>query len=330
MADYLKPNETYIFSSTYFFSPALNIIGKIIIVVNAEFSQEEIPILHTAILTMTVRHLDNGLFGQDIVESRNGDNLGFLLVDRPLSGPDSLAEIFASGRLLAGVPTGLRSLVNPVPSSTKGCEATKCIAIIPVSTKVTTSSYDSLRFESLQMFSILAQRQQILAVSLVWLVYGGRQLLHGPRSPCMRELCKYFPTISRADLCRSPASLYIVYQPVQIFDMCGGGGSANGPARTFEINPTGLHTLEYRENAPPATKVLDLADLPCPPSHIADTIDPGAPYSPLIEALNQPFVFIESHPVELCLVGPVGDPPVYGVRVGDITGPNDGGIIPRV
>ncbi|KAL8656919.1 MAG: hypothetical protein Q9226_002440 [Calogaya cf. arnoldii] len=79
----------------------------------------------------------------------------------------------------------------------------------------------------------------------------------------------------------------------------------------------------------PSTKSLDLADLPCPPSDVAQVYDPELPYSPILKSefgvkhnLNvNPDGSI--NPDQHCVVAAVKDPPVRAVRVGKVTGLKD-------
>lgn len=94
-----------------------------------------------------------------------------------------------------------------------------------------------------------------------------------------------------------------------------------------------LSTLEYRSNAPPATKSLDFADLPCPPSDVAKMYDTGTPYFPilisLLRARNSTLDVLPNGTVsvndEACDVAAVRDPPVYAHWVPRISGKKDGG-----
>ena len=93
-----------------------------------------------------------------------------------------------------------------------------------------------------------------------------------------------------------------------------------------------LSTLGHQNDAPPATKAFDYADLPCPPSDVAQAYDPRAPYYPI---LVSPFgvKFNLKHDWGIngivgdheCEVAAVIDPPVHAVRVTEITGPEDEG-----
>lgn len=133
-------------------------------------------------------------------------------------------------------------------------------------------------------------------------------------------------------LYRDPSSVYVVYHSPQIFDRCRQWeDGVYGPPITMSYQSASLSTLEYRHNAPPATKSFDFADLPCSPSSVADAYSPGTPYFPV---LVSPFsirygLMVNGDGLALanqqCNVAAVRDPPVKGVRVGKITGPKEGG-----
>ncbi|KAI4267096.1 MAG: hypothetical protein LQ337_008520 [Flavoplaca oasis] len=109
-----------------------------------------------------------------------------------------------------------------------------------------------------------------------------------------------------------------------------------GPPVTLSYPSGALSTLEYQSDAPPATKVFNLEDLPCPPSTLADVYDPGLPYLPiLVSELSAKFnLFVDRETGylalgEICQVAAVIDPPIHATRVGKITGAKDqGGSIP--
>ncbi|KAL8880722.1 MAG: hypothetical protein Q9198_001928, partial [Flavoplaca austrocitrina] len=68
-----------------------------------------------------------------------------------------------------------------------------------------------------------------------------------------------------------PSSVYVVYQPPQIFDECRRfRGGVAGPPVTKSYPSSALSSLQYRSDAPPATKAIDFADLTCPPSDVAN------------------------------------------------------------
>lgn len=91
-----------------------------------------------------------------------------------------------------------------------------------------------------------------------------------------------------------------------------------------------MSTLEYRSNAPLATKTLDFADLPCPPSNVAEVYNSGAPYFPILVstfgARWNPHVSGDGGPVlsgPICDIAAIRDPPVRAHRVDKISGPKD-------
>lgn len=125
---------------------------------------------------------------------------------------------------------------------------------------------------------------------------------------------------------RDPSYVYVVYQPYQMFDMCRNWlGGMLEPATTIKYESTALSTLEYQSGAPPATKVMNFADLPCPPTGVTELVNPGAPYNPIlipkIQALD---MFVPRGEVK-CEAAAVKDPPVRAIRVGEISGLHDGG-----
>lgn len=116
--------------------------------------------------------------------------------------------------------------------------------------------------------------------------------------------------------------VYAVFQQPQIFDMCRNWtGGLKGPPITMSWPPKELSTIGYRSNAPPATKTLDLADLPCPPSNVAEIYDSRVPYYPI---LRNPFANSREELGD-CKVAAIRDPPVYATRVGQISGRKGGG-----
>lgn len=105
-----------------------------------------------------------------------------------------------------------------------------------------------------------------------------------------------------------------------------------GPPLTFAYLSEWLSTIEYKTEGPPATKAMNFADLPCGPSNVAQQLEPGVPYSPIlaVEALVSAFTVSRANgSVQYCDIAAVRDPPVRAVRVGKISGPKDGdGAIP--
>lgn len=98
---------------------------------------------------------------------------------------------------------------------------------------------------------------------------------------------------------------------------------------TTSFKPEQLQTLEYVSGADPVTKTMDFAVLPCPPSDVAQAYDPGTPYYPVLLLPWELTFFFVSQNGQIdgidCQVAAVRDPPVYARRVGQISGPNDGG-----
>ncbi len=124
------------------------------------------------------------------------------------------------------------------------------------------------------------------------------------------------------DINRHPSSVYVVYQPIHIFDNCRQWVGSISPL-TASFRSDTLSTLEYKTDAPPATKVMNYADLPCPPPAIAQYLNPEVSYSPI---LNQLFRTYDQPPnTTTCQMAGVIDPPVHAVRVDQIAGPKDGG-----
>ncbi len=121
---------------------------------------------------------------------------------------------------------------------------------------------------------------------------------------------------------RNPASVYVIYHNPQLFGMCRNwlGGLA-GPPLTYTYHSSELSTLEFRSNAPPATKVFEFADLPCPPTRIAEAHDAGAPYFPILAPIFPPEVSALAMRIDdrTCMAAAIRDPPVYGVFVKEIT-----------
>lgn len=69
---------------------------------------------------------------------------------------------------------------------------------------------------------------------------------------------------------------------------------------------------------------MNYADLPCPPPDLAQYLNPGVPYSPLLKQLFRTYAPINGSDV-VCEQPFVIDPPVRAVRVDRITRPKDGG-----
>ncbi|KAL8694406.1 MAG: hypothetical protein Q9224_003577 [Gallowayella concinna] len=199
--------------------------------------------LDTAVLfrtTFQVTTPSGDRFVRYITAPRAGFNeIGYMFVERPVPDPDTQFESLAQDKLLDGIPTSLRSAVDP----------------------------------SADVFYFSPDPTNTACLS-------------GITSPPLSPTSPPVPMIS---------------------------------------------SLEYRSNAPPATKVVDFADLPCPPSAVAKAYDPGVPYFPIIvPLLGVKFnLAIDRdgnwHSDFECAAAAVRDPPVRAIRVGKITGPKDGG-----
>ncbi|KAL9627052.1 MAG: hypothetical protein Q9204_006844 [Flavoplaca sp. TL-2023a] len=131
------------------------------------------------------------------------------------------------------------------------------------------------------------------------------------------------------DRFRDPSYVYVVYAGIQHFNGCRDWKRGQEHPTTASYRPEELSTLEYRAGAAPMAKTMDLADLPCPPSGVADVYKPGAPYYPiLLPPFNQELGKLvdgqyTSH--GWCEIAAIRDPPVHAHLVGRISGPKDGG-----
>ncbi|KAL8918403.1 MAG: hypothetical protein Q9208_007373 [Pyrenodesmia sp. 3 TL-2023] len=78
-------------------------------------------------------------FVRGILDPSDGADIGRVYIERPTPDPDTRFKSLLEDPLLAGIPTGLRSEVDPaslipLPTPTEGCrDLTRCIAIFPVS-----------------------------------------------------------------------------------------------------------------------------------------------------------------------------------------------------
>ena len=171
-------------NSTNFTDPLRLQIGDIV-----ALKEEFVPILYSAALETAINPWIGALCKRRILGP--GRDFGYLIVEPPVSDPDTLFESIAQDPLLAGLPSGLRSQLDPalvIPSPTIGCERKKCFQFIAV------SSLPSLRgpvfyspfadsAPSRQMYSISALIQQTRLVSQ--LLQARHRCLHRLPSPCM-------------------------------------------------------------------------------------------------------------------------------------------------
>ena len=136
LKDFIGPNATIFSAIEYMQGPDLARIGDILILIPSLK-----PMLPSAFLAgmmyKSKGNFANGpRFLRNIRDIRSGSSIGFVVVERPIPDPDTRFENLSSDSMLAAIPNGLRPWVDPaslVPSSTKGCATSKCIAIIPVS-----------------------------------------------------------------------------------------------------------------------------------------------------------------------------------------------------
>ena len=108
--------------------------------------------------------------------------------------------------------------------------------------------------------------------------------------------------------------------PPQLFDMCGTWVAGETSQNFWRVVEKDLSTLEYRSNAPPATRTLDVVDLQCPPSNVAEAYNSDFPYFPILVVdffAKENFARFEWAAVR--------DPPVHAHRVKSVSGRKGGG-----
>ncbi|KAL8656990.1 MAG: hypothetical protein Q9226_002361 [Calogaya cf. arnoldii] len=242
-------------------------IGDIVV-----YDEDVKPRLRSAMLqTVTYRWLDM-LYYRIIAENTGGSvprAIGYLIVEPPVQDPDIFFESLMQDPLLAGIPTGLRSQVDPAMSAD--------------------------------------------------VFYFGPEPTN---TACLSAITSLPPSPTPPPIPMDPSSVYVVYQSIHIFDNCRRWVGANAQL-TASFNSDTLSTLEYKTDAPPATKVMNYADLPCPPPDIAQHYDPRFPYSPMLKQLFRTYMSLNGS-ME-CEQAAVRDPPARAVRVDKISGPKDGG-----
>ena len=104
------------------------------------------------------------------------------------------------------------------------------------------------------------------------------------------------------------------------------GGSDAPVTRSYLLER--LSTLEVNKFGYPVTNSLDYADLPCPPSNVAQAFDSRIPYSPILAVEEDSIIsFTRSlnGSIQHCHIADIMNPPVHAKRMGEITGPKDGG-----
>ncbi|KAL9596521.1 MAG: hypothetical protein Q9219_005742 [cf. Caloplaca sp. 3 TL-2023] len=251
--------------------------------------------LRSGILATLVYPLPNGLFGRNILVPAGGSQIsfiGYLVMGRPVPDPDTIFDSLAQDPILAEFPSALRSEVDPaslLPSPTPGCARDRCM--------------------------------QFIASADVF--------YHGPEptnTACLSALTGSPPLPTTPPIDMDPASVYVVLQPIQVFNECREWIGGNIFPVTASFRSDTLSTIEFRTDAPPATKVMNFADLPCPPSDMAEFYNPKVPYSPLLKQLFNSYMHLnDSNPGQTCDQAPVRDPFVRAVRVDHVSGPKDGG-----
>ncbi|KAL8961124.1 MAG: hypothetical protein Q9183_005355 [Haloplaca sp. 2 TL-2023] len=227
-----------------------------------------------------------GVLMQKIIDPRQGKSepIGHQLVDRPM--PDLLDDM-ANDPRLAALPEGLRSVVDPS-------------LLLPTPTEDCSSDDDNNHCFSADVY------------------YSGPEPTN---TACLPKITTppMHPT-SNAVVSTNASNVYVVYRPPQVFDKCRRWiGGYQEPSFTFGYAQQDFSTLQYRPDAPPATKVMDFADLPCPPTEIAEAFDETVPYSPILlgDVLEVNYDFGEG--VLGCQNAAVLDPPVFAVWTGDLS-----------
>lgn len=309
-------------NSTNFTDPLQLQIGDIV-----AFEVALVPRLYSAALETAVNPWIGALCIRRIFGP--GRDFGYLIVEPPVADPDTLFQSIAQDPLLDGLPSGLRSELDPalvIPSPTIGCQRKKCYQFIEVSSLnsgVRVLSPLLIHLQSADVFYFGPDPTNTACLSAItsspplptpppisMYIFITSELLHSWSS----EL-----TTSHRD----PSSVYVVYQPIVRFDNCRTWLGENfGFTASFRSDT--LSTLEYRTDAPPATKAMNYADLSCPPPEIAQYYNPQVPYSPILKQLFRTWASINGSDESCEQVG-VRDPPVKAVRVDRISGSNDGG-----
>ncbi|KAL8849163.1 MAG: hypothetical protein Q9221_005840 [Calogaya cf. arnoldii] len=281
--------------------------------------------LDSAVLGATIL-LNGDTFYRTITNSTGWD-IGYMNMKRPVPDPDTLFRDLAQDPLLNTFPEGLRSAIDPA----------SLIPPIPNETCETGPKDGPGKFRRRLLFW---PRTDEYGLSL-----GSRKSL---TNFCGTVSCVSSVGYVRDDAlalaprllkltssARDPSSVYVVYQPPQIFDECRKwiGGVVGSPVT--RAYPSGvLSSLQFQSNASPATKTIDFADLPCPPSEVAEAYNPSAPYFPVLKSefsvRFNPYFFErdDGRSVlvdQVCEVAAVRDPPVHARRVGRIMGPKDAG-----
>lgn len=99
------------------------------------------PKLSSAVLRTIIFRKPNDTFVRYIEDPQEGLELGYMHIERPLPDPDSSFGSLGRDSLLADLPEGLRSAVDPaflLPSTNKSCgiTPTKCLVSVAVRAKI--------------------------------------------------------------------------------------------------------------------------------------------------------------------------------------------------
>ncbi|KAL8842948.1 MAG: hypothetical protein Q9176_002251 [Flavoplaca citrina] len=222
--------------------------------------------LDTAVLGATILREPDRFSGW--ITNTDGDDIGHMNVERPVPDPETLFHDLVQDSLLAAIPTALRSEVDPnslIPSPTQGCESkpTKCY----LSADVFYFGPDPTNTACLPAITSMPPSPTPPQISIY----------------ILQSLIQSEPSSKLTFSTRDPSSVYVIYQPPQIFDECRNWvAGIVGPPVTLSYPSGVLSTLGYQSDAPPATKAFNLEDLPCPPSTLGDVYDPGLPYLPIL------------------------------------------------
>ena len=235
------------------------------------------------------------------------------------------------GGILAGVPTGLRSKVDTAvnkPSPTPGCQTTECVVVYPVGQRLS----------------------EVLSSVLTRGIVGRRFLLAPKIAECSMSIkaqpqttgatTSEYQNVRSSPTCsadnstklivriRTPPSIYVVYPDPTVYDLCGNTakpGDPNHPT-TETYTPGQLSTLQALAGGQHTQQVFNFGDLPCPPQGIADQLEPGAPYYPVLVAPFDYYHTIDNSNMQLkCNISALRDPPGAAASVQEITGRGDAG-----
>lgn len=300
-----------------------------VIVLYSESSRHR---LSSAILGTTMSRALNGTIARGIEDRHNGTQIGYMLMERPLFDPNMTSKSLGQDSLLAEIPEGLRPAVDPaslLPSSNKSCGTIgdappSCLVIVAVSIDHVD---EKLAFNIVQVRRCLLLRPRSNEHSLP--SHYNQSANPSYNTPggnvCNDFIAELLCLVWLTAFVRNPSSVYVVYQPPQIFDECREMlFGIDGPPVTMSYHSSMISTLEYRSDGPPTTKTMDFADLPCPPSEVAKMYNSGVPYFPvLVSTFDTRWNRINntdgSIVAPICDIAAIRDPPVHAYRVEKIS-----------